>query len=177
MDFIFNFLSSIFLGLGAALLLAVVAAVLFIKVFNLDYVRTGLLALFLLVFGGYQMVLLVGASSVRGLVDQAATAAEITTETITENAAAAISNIPGVSSFVNEDTFESVGTFATIARRVDDSIGDYIMRRALWLAGFSAAALLAAALMRPRRPAQMPDPYGGSSMGDGSAGGGYDLNF
>lgn len=177
MDFIFNFLSSIFLGLGAALLLAAAGAVLFVKAFGLDYLRTGLLALFLLIFGGYQMVLLVGASSVRGLVDQAATAAEITTEAISDNVDAAdlLEDIPGASAFLSDETAASVGTVAAIARRIDESIGDYMLRRALWLAAFCAAALGLAALMRPRRPAPMPS-YGDPS-GSSPSGGGYDLNF
>lgn len=176
MDFLLNFLSSIFLGLGAALLLAAAGAVLFVKAFGLDYIRTALLSLFLLVFGGYQMVLLVGASSVRGLVDQAATAAEITTEAISDNVAAAelLDDIPGASRFLSDETAATVGTVATIARQIDDSIGDYMLRRGLWLAAFCAAAALAGALMRPRRPAPMPDSFGSAS---GSGGGGYDLNF
>ncbi len=174
MDFIFNFLSSIFLGLGAAILLAAAGAVLFVKAFRLDYLRTALLSLFLLVFGGYQTVLLVGASSVRGLVDQAATAAEITTETISENVAAAelLDGIPGASAFLSEETAASVGTVAAIARRIDQSIADYMLRRALWLTVFCAAAAGLAALMRPRRPVPLSDPYAGSPSG-----GPCDLNF
>ncbi len=173
MDFIFNFISSVSLGLGAALLLAAAGAVLFVKAFGLDYLRTALLSLFILVFGGYQLVLLFGASSARGLVDQAATAAEITSDTISDNVNAAqlLDDIPGASSFLNEETANTVGTIAAVTRRIDQSIAEYMTRRAIWLAAFCAAAVGLGALMRRRRPAHAAGDFAQSGPG------GYDLNF
>lgn len=182
MDTIWAFVSSLFYGIGAALALTVVVALLLHYVARASWMVNALLSLLLLVLSAFQFVLLFGASTVKDYAMTALAGIDVAGQMADmEGLQDLVEEVPEIADYVEAGRQKLDDGSFTLHQLVDKLIGAYMVRRWLWLALFTVATLVAGFLLPSRRrrrrslPADFSSPYGGG--GGYSSSSSSSLNF
>lgn len=179
MSTIWAFVSSFFSGIGAALALTVVVALVLHFAARCSWIANALISLLLLVLSSFQFVLLMGASTVKDYAQSVLTGVDLASEMAdSQTLGELVAEVPEVADYVEAGRQGLESGSITLRELVDKVLSAYMLRRWLWLGGFTAAAVAAGFLLpsrRRRRRHMLSTDF--SPTGFGGGGGSSSLNF